>query len=113
MFGCLENAGKSRYFIFFYQISSVRDVSRSSIQDLGRNSGGQRLLRLGLTDGVTEITAIEFSHVPAIPDDVVPGTKVFIFSCCELVEQPASLMFLFSIIFRLFFFYGTIRIRNS
>uniref|UniRef100_A0A803NWY7 RecQ mediated genome instability protein 1 OB-fold domain-containing protein n=1 Tax=Cannabis sativa TaxID=3483 RepID=A0A803NWY7_CANSA len=58
------------------QISSVRDISRSSIDDLTRNSGGRRLLSLNLTDGITEIKAIEYSHVPSIPDDVVPGTKV-------------------------------------
>ncbi|KAI4344064.1 hypothetical protein L6164_011338 [Bauhinia variegata] len=58
------------------QISSVRDISKSSVDDVSRNSGGRRLLRLCLTDGHSEITAIEYSHVPSIPDNVVPGTKI-------------------------------------
>ncbi|KAK8682899.1 hypothetical protein V6N13_038979 [Hibiscus sabdariffa] len=58
------------------QISSVRDISKSSIAEFSGSSSGSRLLRLGLTDGHGEITAIEYSHVPAIPDNVVPGTKI-------------------------------------
>ncbi|XP_021277123.1 tudor domain-containing protein 3 [Herrania umbratica] len=58
------------------QISSVRDISRSSISEFSGNSSSLRLLRLCLTDGHSEITAIEYSHVPAIPDNVVPGTKI-------------------------------------
>ena len=54
----------------------MRDVSRSSIADSG-NSSSRRLLRLNLTDGCTEVIAVEYSPVPAIPDNVVPGTKVF------------------------------------
>lgn len=57
------------------KISSVRDISRSSIEDVWKNSN-RRLLRLNLTDGHTEITAIEFTHIPSVPSDVVPGTKV-------------------------------------
>ncbi|XP_010541733.1 PREDICTED: tudor domain-containing protein 3 isoform X2 [Tarenaya hassleriana] len=57
------------------QISSVRDITRSS-EDLMGSSSAKRLLRLTLTDGHTEISALEFSHVPAIPDDVAPGTKL-------------------------------------
>lgn len=44
------------------------------------SSNNRRLLRLKLTDGQSEITAIEYSHIASIPDDVVPGTKVFLFS---------------------------------
>ena len=40
-------------------------------------SNDRRLLRFGLTDGHTEITAIEYSHIPSILDDIPPGTKVF------------------------------------
>ncbi|PIN24340.1 hypothetical protein CDL12_02936 [Handroanthus impetiginosus] len=57
------------------QVCSSRDISRSSI-DASGNSGNRRLLRLKLTDGHSEITAIEYSHVPSIPEDVIPGTKV-------------------------------------
>ncbi|KAK4760347.1 hypothetical protein SAY87_005240 [Trapa incisa] len=57
------------------QISSVKDISKSSIDDILKNSN-RRLLRLTLTDGHNEITAIEFTHIPSIPSDVVPGTKV-------------------------------------
>ena len=60
----------------FEQISSVRDIAKSTIEEFSHSSNSKRLLRLGLTDGHAEITAIEFSHIPSIPDDVVPGTKV-------------------------------------
>uniref|UniRef100_A0A3Q7JRH8 RecQ mediated genome instability protein 1 OB-fold domain-containing protein n=1 Tax=Solanum lycopersicum TaxID=4081 RepID=A0A3Q7JRH8_SOLLC len=58
------------------QISSVRDISRSTMAENSESSNSRRLLRLKLTDGHSEITAIEYSHIPSIPDDVVPGTKV-------------------------------------
>ncbi|EEF47010.1 conserved hypothetical protein [Ricinus communis] len=57
------------------QISSVRDISVSSIDGFS-DSSNRRLLRFTLTDGYNEITAIEYSHIPSIPNDVVPGTKV-------------------------------------
>ncbi|GFY96303.1 integral membrane protein [Actinidia rufa] len=57
------------------KISSVRDISQSSIADHSDNSSN-RLLRLSLTDGHSEITAIEYSHIPSLADDVIPGTKV-------------------------------------
>lgn len=62
-----------------YQINSVRDISKSSVDEFFRNSGDRRVLRLCLTDGHSEITAVEYSHVPSIPDNVVPGTKVMPF----------------------------------
>ncbi|GAY50509.1 hypothetical protein CUMW_127240 [Citrus unshiu] len=55
---------------------SVRDISRSSIEEFSGNPGSNRLLKLVLTDGHIEITAIEYSHIPSIPYDIVPGTKV-------------------------------------
>jgi len=53
----------------------VRDISVSSIEGFP-NSSKRRLLKLGLTDGHNEITAIEYSHIPSIPNDVAPGSKV-------------------------------------
>lgn len=55
----------------------MRDISRSSIAESGGSTHNRRLLRLKLTDGKSEITAIEYTHIPSIPDDIVPGTKVF------------------------------------
>ncbi|GAB2300385.1 hypothetical protein Dimus_034427 [Dionaea muscipula] len=55
------------------QIASVRDVSRSSFAD---GSKSRRLLKMILTDGRSQITAIEYSSIDSLPDDVVPGTKV-------------------------------------
>jgi len=60
----------------FQQISSVRDISMSSVDNISRNSSGRRLLRLCLTDGHLEITAVEHTQIPFLPDIVVPGTKV-------------------------------------
>ncbi|KAH0970420.1 hypothetical protein GBA52_022576 [Prunus armeniaca] len=57
-------------------IAWVRDITRSSVEDFVRNSSSRRLLKLGLTDGHSEVAAVEYSHIPSIPDDVVPGTKV-------------------------------------
>nr|XP_043625068.1 tudor domain-containing protein 3 [Erigeron canadensis] len=56
------------------QVTSVRDISKSSIAESA--SGGKRLLRLKLTDGHSDVIAIEFAHIPSIPDNVAPGTKV-------------------------------------
>lgn len=61
----------------FKQISAVRDIASSSIEEVSTSSSGNRMLRLTLTDGHSEMTAIEYTHIPSLPDDVVPGTKVF------------------------------------
>ncbi|XP_076909347.1 uncharacterized protein LOC143566561 [Bidens hawaiensis] len=60
----------------FMQVSSARDISKSSIAESSGGSSSKRLLRLKLTDGHSEVTAIEFSHIPSLPDNVVPGTKI-------------------------------------
>ncbi|RXI05806.1 hypothetical protein DVH24_017848, partial [Malus domestica] len=52
-----EKCGLS--FVFCYQMAWVRDVAKSSTEDFSRN-----------------LSPVEYSHTPAIPDDVVPGTKV-------------------------------------
>ncbi|KAA0043357.1 tudor domain-containing protein 3 isoform X2 [Cucumis melo var. makuwa] len=62
--------------IVLQQISSVKDISRSSLDGILKASNGRRLLRFGLTDGHSELTAIEYSHIPFIPDDIPPGTKL-------------------------------------
>lgn len=80
-------------FCWFKQISSVRDISQSSVDEFLRNSGGRRLLRLCLTDGHSEITAVEYSHVPSIPDNVVPGTKVMPF-----LSSVVETLFIFMIV---------------
>ncbi|KAK9715296.1 hypothetical protein RND81_06G155200 [Saponaria officinalis] len=58
------------------QIASVRDISRSSGVDGHKSSSNRRLLKIVLTDGQSEVTAVEYSHIPSLSDDVVPGTKV-------------------------------------
>ncbi|PKI46236.1 hypothetical protein CRG98_033363 [Punica granatum] len=68
------------------QISSVRDISKSSIEDVPKNSS-RRLLRLKLTDGHIEITAVEFTHIPSIPGDVVPGTKKDLGPPLKIIDQ--------------------------
>ncbi|KAG5032352.1 hypothetical protein JHK82_015937 [Glycine max] len=65
-------------FLHGPKISSVRDISKSSVDEFLKNSGDRRVLRLCLTDGHYEITAVEYSHIPSIPDNVVPGTKILI-----------------------------------
>ncbi|CAJ1975432.1 unnamed protein product [Sphenostylis stenocarpa] len=65
-------------FLHGPKITSVRDISKSRVDEFLRNSGGRRVLRLCLTDGHSEITSVEYSHVPSIPDNVVPGTKDFV-----------------------------------
>ncbi|KAL6221762.1 hypothetical protein ACLB2K_005157 [Fragaria x ananassa] len=57
------------------QIARVRDVTSSNVDDFARNSS-RRLLKLGLSDGHSEVAAIEYSHISSFSDDVVPGTKV-------------------------------------
>lgn len=75
------------------QIAWVRDVTRCSVEDFARNSNSRRLLKLGLTDGYSEVAAVEYSHIPAIPDDVVPGTKVLFLASCFLNFQLAFFIF--------------------
>ncbi|VFQ61153.1 unnamed protein product [Cuscuta campestris] len=58
------------------QISSVRDISCSKMTESSGISKSRRLLRLKLTDGHHEVTAIEYSYISSIPEDVIPGTKV-------------------------------------
>ncbi|KAM1061818.1 hypothetical protein ACFX14_026139 [Malus domestica] len=60
------------------QIVRVRDVTKIRVEDFARNSSSRRLLKLGLTDGHNEVAAVEYSHITAIPDDVVRGTKDFL-----------------------------------
>ncbi|KAM1061786.1 hypothetical protein ACFX14_026116 [Malus domestica] len=56
-------------------IEWVIDVTKFLAEDFTRNSRSRRLLELGLRDGHGEVAAEEYSHIPATPDDVVPGTK--------------------------------------
>ncbi|ESQ42012.1 hypothetical protein EUTSA_v10013545mg [Eutrema salsugineum] len=58
------------------QISSVRDVTKSSAEEFLGSSSGKRVLKFALTDGKIEISALEYSHIPSISNDVTPGTKV-------------------------------------
>ncbi|CAN7033938.1 unnamed protein product [Brassica oleracea var. botrytis] len=58
------------------QISSVRDVTKSSAEEFLGSSTGKRVLKLVLTDGKIEISALEYSHIPSLNNDVTPGTKV-------------------------------------
>ncbi|CAN6699622.1 unnamed protein product [Malus baccata var. baccata] len=63
------------------QIAWVRDVTKLRVEGFTRNTTSRRLLKFGHTDGHSEVAAVEYSHIPAIPDDVVPGAKVF--SCID------------------------------
>uniref|UniRef100_A0A7N0U4S2 RecQ mediated genome instability protein 1 OB-fold domain-containing protein n=1 Tax=Kalanchoe fedtschenkoi TaxID=63787 RepID=A0A7N0U4S2_KALFE len=65
------------------QVASARDISRSST-DSSLSSSRGRLLRLRLTDGYTEITAIEYSSIPSLPNDIIPGTKVRLEEKCPI-----------------------------
>ncbi|OEL31866.1 hypothetical protein BAE44_0007113 [Dichanthelium oligosanthes] len=58
------------------QVVSVRDIYRSSIDASFKNTQQRRLLRFGLTDGVCEAVAIEFSPIPFITEEIAPGTKI-------------------------------------
>lgn len=49
------------------------------------------MLKFALTDGKTEISALEYSHIPLINNDVTPGTKV---SHINLIRSPCLCMFL-------------------
>ncbi|CAM8923222.1 unnamed protein product [Rhodiola kirilowii] len=66
------------------QVASARDISRSSIDSSLSSSHSRRLLRLKLTDGQTEITAIEYSNIPSLPNDIIPGMKVRLEGKCPI-----------------------------
>ncbi|KAJ8442361.1 hypothetical protein Cgig2_018617 [Carnegiea gigantea] len=77
-FGYLYENGMILFVVFFgdyMQIASVRDISRSSMADGGRSSGNRRLLKMVLSDGQSEVSAVEYCYIPSISDNVVPGTK--------------------------------------
>ncbi|KAL5078720.1 hypothetical protein RYX36_007141 [Vicia faba] len=50
----------------------------SNVDNLSKNSSGHRVLRFCLTDGHSEITAIEYSHIPFSHDNIVPDTKILL-----------------------------------
>ncbi|WVZ72530.1 LOW QUALITY PROTEIN: hypothetical protein U9M48_020971, partial [Paspalum notatum var. saurae] len=58
------------------QVLSVRDIYRSSIDASFKNPQQRRLLRFGLTDGICEAVAIEFSPISFITEEIAPGTKI-------------------------------------
>lgn len=58
------------------QIVSLRDIYHSSIDASFKNPQQRRLLRFGLTDGICEAVAIEFSPIPFITEEIAPGTKI-------------------------------------
>ena len=75
------------------QVVSVRDIYRSSIDASFKNPQQRRLLRFGLTDGICEAVAIEFSPIPFITEEIAPGTKVSSLwsasasnSCCRVAH---------------------------
>ena len=70
--------------MFLYQIAWVRGVTKNRVEDFARNSSSRRLLKLGLTDGHNEVAAVKYSHITAIPDDVVPGTSVLYVNKLEI-----------------------------
>ncbi|KAL1547935.1 hypothetical protein AAHA92_16236 [Salvia divinorum] len=74
-FSSEQNLAYSR-IVLIEQVCSSRDISRSGMAEASENSGNQQLLLLKLTDGHSEITAIEYSRVPSFPDNISPGTKV-------------------------------------
>ncbi|XP_031473595.1 uncharacterized protein LOC116246048 isoform X1 [Nymphaea colorata] len=56
------------------QVMSVRDVHQSSTEVSFKNS--KRLLMFCLTDGYSEVTAIEYTPLLSITEEIIPGTKV-------------------------------------
>lgn len=58
------------------QIVSLRDIYHSSIDAPFKNPQQRRLLRFGLTDGICEAVAIEFSPIPFVTEEIAPGTKI-------------------------------------
>jgi len=65
------------YFFLYAQLVSLRDIYRSSIDSSFKNSEHhRRLLRFILTDGYSEVKAIEYAPIPSITEEIPPGTKV-------------------------------------
>ncbi|CAA7397179.1 unnamed protein product [Spirodela intermedia] len=61
------------------QVVHARDIYQSSIDAAFKDSQyHHRLLRLNLTDGHTEVLAIEYTPIPSINEVIVPGTKVLL-----------------------------------
>lgn len=69
------------------QIVSIRNIRQSSDRAMvpSQQKDG-RLLRICLTDGHSNITAIEYCPIPLISEDMAPGTKV----CFEGIASVKS-----------------------
>ncbi|KAG0484619.1 hypothetical protein HPP92_008698 [Vanilla planifolia] len=71
---------KSSYFHGpkILQIVSLRDIQRSIMDSSFRTAQHHRdhLLRFVLTDGLSEIVAIEYTPFPSITTDIIPGCKI-------------------------------------
>ena len=76
LFKLINPVAVSNYFFELKQVVSVRDIYRSSIDASFKNPQQRRLLRFGLTDGISEAVAIEFSPISFITEEIAPGTKV-------------------------------------
>ncbi|XP_010925291.1 uncharacterized protein [Elaeis guineensis] len=59
------------------QVVSSRDIYLSSIDASFKNSQHhRRLLRFVLTDGHSEVIAVEYAPIPSITEEIIPGTKI-------------------------------------
>ncbi|KAK1265422.1 hypothetical protein QJS04_geneDACA024237 [Acorus gramineus] len=58
------------------KVVSVRDVCKSGVEEASFAKHDRRLLRFVLTDGVSEVVAVERTTIPSIAEEIVPGTKV-------------------------------------
>lgn len=70
-------------FLLFLQINSMIDVGCSAhnklkdqIADKSFHVSGKRLLLLDITDGVTELKAMEYEHIFLLDSKIKPGAKV-------------------------------------
>ncbi|XXG82929.1 hypothetical protein AAC387_Pa10g0801 [Persea americana] len=67
------------------QLVSMKDIYQSNIDaSINTSQRKRRLLGFCLTDGCSQVIAIEYLPIPAISEEIAPGTKMI--SCCFYKE---------------------------
>eukprot|EP00268_Persea_americana_P035725 TRINITY_DN3521_c0_g1_i1.p1 TRINITY_DN3521_c0_g1~~TRINITY_DN3521_c0_g1_i1.p1 ORF type:complete len:436 (+),score=110.10 TRINITY_DN3521_c0_g1_i1:166-1473(+) len=61
------------------QLVSVKDIYQSNIDaSISNSQRKRRLLKFCLTDGCSQVIAIEYLPIPAVSEEIAPGTKVLL-----------------------------------
>ncbi|XXG69147.1 hypothetical protein AAC387_Pa06g2085 [Persea americana] len=73
------------------QLVSMKDIYQSNIDvSISNSQWKYRLLRFGLTDGCSQVIAIEYLPIPAISEEIAPGTKITVLRFSLTIGTPLT-----------------------